>query len=107
MTEQQIQAYFNSLGFDPKISYTEANSLPVESSTEGVVNVAGLIDIPYTMTATSTTKVQVPKIESLTKTGGGSHSGAITNAPAPSSSGGKGGKGGGKGGKGGKGGGKG
>lgn len=98
MTQDQIQAYFNSLGFDPKISYIPTNSLPVESTTEGTVNVAGLIDIPYTMTATSTTKVQVPRIESLTKIGGGAHSGAITNAPAPSSSGGKGrGGGGGKG----------
>lgn len=103
MTEQQIQSYFNSLGFNPKITYETSTSEPVVTTTQGEVVLFDKLTVPYSMTSSSVTDVKVPRIESLTKTGGGAHSGAVTHTPTSSggkSGGGKGGGGKGKGGKG-------
>lgn len=92
LTEQQIQAYFNSLGFDPKIEYQQVEQVSGVNS-EGTISLGRLIEIPYSMSGTNTTKLMVPRITSMTKVGGGSYSAPITRAPSTSSSGGGGGGG--------------
>ena len=101
MTEDQIQSYFNSLGYDPVITYDEAPQV-ADVESKGTIGL-GPFEIPYTMYSTNTTYASIPKIQSLTKIGGGRNSSPITHSPSSTGKGSGGKGGGGKGGKGGSG----
>lgn len=100
MTEEDIQSYLDAIGYDPQISYV-TDTADTATLAEGTVKIGpffgGLIpalEAPYNVSDTNASAVKVPKITSVTKTGGGRSSAPVTHTPTPKKSGGGGGGGG-------------
>ena len=85
VSTDQIQSYFNAMGYDPVIDYVDGDT-ETHTTDVGTLSVAGLPGIPYTMDHTSYTDVKVPKITSVEGAGDDGSSGAGVSSGTPSKS---------------------